>query len=236
MLPIVVHAAGSDSTSIMDLFIRYTYVIGVAIIAGGIIGYFFIVKKRRQKELKRQEDLKRASFEIGFTYNPNADIDLPDLRLFTTGYERVKKNVLTTTRSTIKWSIFDYQFQTGSGKNRTIHIQTVVMAQLGRELPEFHLSREGFFQKLGEVIGFKDIDFKDYPEFSKKYYLKGADEKTVRQVFTPHVILTITDQQLEGNMEAKGNFIVVYTPRRYVKPADLYQFFHRTRSIIDLFR
>ncbi len=182
-------------------------------------------------ERKRKKELKKVSFEIGFTYSPAADIELPDLELFRRGHARFKSNLLTTRRSSITWSIFDYQYSVG----RRIRKQTVVMAKLDRKLPEFSLSREYFYHRIGEIMGFKDIDFEEYPEFSQKYRLKGKDEDVIRQLFTPRVILTI-GQQLEGHVEAKGNFIIVYTPDKRIKAADLYEFFQKAIIIVNLFR
>ena len=110
------------------------------------------------------------------------------------------------------------------------------MAQLDRELPEFSLSTEHFYHKIIEFIGFEDIDFDEYPEFSQKYRLKGKDENAIRQLFTPHVILTLLSENLESNIEAKGNFIIVYTPEKRVPPADLYRFFQKATTIVDLFK
>lgn len=183
---------------------------------------------------KRQKEMKRASPEIGFTYNEVADIELPDLKLFSIGSSCSPevKSLLTTTRFYIKWSLFDYQFLIGENAQK----QTVVMAQLDNELPEFYLSRERFYHKFGEIIGFKDIDLQNYPEFSERYRLKGADEKAIRQLFTPQVISIITNQQLEAHIEAKGNFIIIYTPGRIVEPADLYSFFQKASIVINLFK
>lgn len=183
-------------------------------------------------EKKRQKQLEKVSREIGFTYTLKAAITLPDLRLFTSGHSRYKIHLLTSTRNFIAWSLFDYSYNVG----RHRRTQTVAMAQLDRELPEFSLSTEHFYHKIGEFIGFEDIDFDEYPEFSQKYRLIGKDENAVRQLFTPHVILTLLGEKLESNIEATGNFIIVYTPEKRVPPADLCRFFQKATAIVDLFK
>jgi hypothetical protein len=109
------------------------------------------------------------------------------------------------------------------------------MAQLDRELPKFSVLRKHFYHKVGKIIGFKEIVFDEYPEFSQKYYLKG-DEPTIRQLFSSHVILTIMGQQLVEHVEAGGNFIIMYTPNIQINPEDLYRFFQKAAIIINLFR
>lgn len=210
----------------MSLPLPYLVVLAVIICIICIVAYLILGEK------KRRQELERVSREIGFTYNPVADIQLPGLRLFTTGHSRFKKNLLTTTRSGVTWSLFDYRFSLGKNTQE----QTVAMAQLDRELPEFSLSREHFYHKLGDVIGLEDIDFEYYPEFSQKYRLTGKDKDAIRQLFTPGVISTITSQQLRECVEAKGNFIIIYTPRKRIKPQDLFGFFQKASTIVDLFR
>lgn len=205
----------------------------VMALAGVLYVAFFLLFPRLEGR-KRQEGMKKASFEIGFAYNQVADIELPDLKLFNTGSSHGGKikNLLTTTRDYIKWSIFDYRFSSGN----LIHEQTVIMAQLANDLPEFYLSGEYFYHKLGEIIGFKDIDFTEFPEFSKRYRLTGPDENAIRQLFTPYVISTITTQRLHAQIEAKGNFIIAYAPGTIVKPADLFRFSQEMSIIINLFK
>jgi len=205
--------------------LEYIVVLATAIFFICVLLYLALCERKRKKELKK------VSFETGFTYSPAADIELPDLELFRKGHARSKSNLLTTSESGITWSIFDYHYSVG----RRTRKQTVVMAQLDRELPEFSLSQEYFYHRIGEIMGFKDIDFEEYPEFSQKYRLKGKDENRIRQLFTPRVILTIS-QQMEGHVEAKGNFIIVYTPDKRVKAADLYEFFQKTIIIVNLFK
>lgn len=204
----------------------------VGMLALAIAVVISIVLYLNARDRKRREGLERASLEIGFVYSRVADVELPDLELFNMGRSIRKKNLLTATRNEIAWSVFDYEFSTG----KHVQMQTVVMAQLDRELPEFSLSREHFYHRLGELIGFKDIDFEYYPEFSRKYYLRGKDEEAVRELFTSHVISTIMSQELKSNVEGKGNFIIVYTPNVLVNPAHMYEFLQKVMVIINLFK
>ena len=176
-----------------------------------------------------QTKLEQISHEMGFTYTPEAAINLPNLKLFTTVRTGYACNLLTGKRHFIEWSIFDY-FISGSGAG-----QTVVMAQLDRELPEFSLSPEYFYDNIVEYTEFEDIKFDEYPEFSQKYYLKGKNVKSVKRLFNPHVIDTLLRENLDSNVEAKGNIIIVCTLIKCVNPKDLPTFFEKATTIVDLF-
>lgn len=210
----------------ISLPLPYIVILAVIICIISLVLYLIMSEK------KRRQELERVSREIGFTFSPSAHIQLPGLKLFSTGHSKSKKNLLTTTSGGVQWSIFDYRFSMG----RDTQEQTVAMAQLDRDLPEFSLSLEHFYHKIGDAIGLKDIDFEYYPEFSQKYRLTGKDENAVRQLFTPIVISTITSQELREHVEAKGNSIIMYTPRKRVKPEDLYGFFQKACIIVELFK
>ena len=210
----------------------------LAVIA--VIVFFLIFGCHNLYEKRRQKQLEKLSHEIGFLYVPRATIDLPDLKLFTIGRKknmgtqltkRFTHHLLTATHSFIKWSLFDYNVPVKGWPT-----QTVAMAQLDRELPEFYLLKEYFYNSTEEYSRFKDIDIEGYPGFSLRYHLKGKDDNAVRHLFTPHVILTILNENLRSNIEAKGNFIIIYTPKKRYSPEDLYRFIQTAKTIVDLFK
>ena len=50
-------------------------------------------------------------------------------------------------------------------------------------MPRFELKPEGFFDRIGSVLGGHDIDFAEDPEFSRACRLKGPDEPAIRETF-----------------------------------------------------
>jgi carbonic anhydrase len=210
------------------------------VILGAVIFSIFALGCIHIYERKRQKQLEELSRQTGFMYIPEATIEFPDLKFFTLGrrsnwgnllMKKSRSNLLTATRNFIKWSIFDYVVPVDDWPK-----QTIVMAQLHRELPEFYLLTEHFHDRVREYRRFEDIDIEGYPEFSLRYHLKGKDENAIRQLFTPHVILTILNESLKSNIEAKGNFIIIYTPKKRYELADMYEFFQKAETIVDLFK
>ncbi|MBU7047209.1 MAG: hypothetical protein HXS54_12320 [Theionarchaea archaeon] len=201
----------------------YNGVLIVVILGAFLLGCKIIYKTMRQTKLEK------ISHKMGFTYTPEATVNLPDLRLFTTVRTGHTRNLLTGKRHFITWSIFDY-FIAGKGGS-----QTVVMAQLDTKLPEFSLSPEYFYDNTGEYTGFQDIRFVEYPEFSQKYHLKGKNVKSVKRLFSPHVIERLLRENLDSKVEAKGYYIIICSLIRCVNPKDLPTFFQKATTIVDLF-
>jgi len=71
---------------------------------------------------------------------------------------------------------FNFHYQTGSGKNTQHHYLSVVTVELERAFPELRIHPESFFHKIGQAVGFADIDFESV-EFSKRFEVKGEDKK-----------------------------------------------------------
>jgi hypothetical protein len=56
------------------------------------------------------------------------------------------------------------------------HYFSIFTLALPERFPELTIEREGFFSKIGQALGFDDIDFESL-EFSKRYKVKSADKK-----------------------------------------------------------
>lgn len=71
---------------------------------------------------------------------------------------------------------FDYQYSTGSGKNRHTHRLSAAAVTLGCRFPELVIRPENLFDKMAAVVGLDDIDFESH-EFSKRFYVACRDRK-----------------------------------------------------------
>ena len=139
-------------------------------------------------EKKRREALEKVAGELGLEFFPQG---IPGLlgalqgfALFSTGRGHSATNTIRGLTDEVELTIFDLTYTTGSGKHSHTHRQTVIRfasSQLG--LPEFAVSPESFFHKIGRLFGIKDINFDEDPRFSKSFLLQGPSEAGVRQLF-----------------------------------------------------
>lgn len=214
----------------MELF--YYIVIGFFVFVAIVIGSIFRLAK------KRREDLKNAAHRYGFSYmssDPSIFAMLPRFDIFSKGHSRTVSNILRGELNKIKWTIFDYRYIVGGGKSSSTHLQTVIITQLDSNLPRFTIGPESFFHRIGDVFGYKDIDFIDNPDFSKKYLLKGPDEPSIRELFTPEVLRFFESRERGINVETDDNNIIIYNYGKLISPKNLYSFINEATRIVNLF-
>ena len=205
---------------LMSFFDDFMYgpiypVIVVLLIAAAIGIPFYLERKRR-------DELSAVARRMGFSFNPGNDKDilhwhdtgilasLPGFEVFKKGHSRDASNVMTGETDRVKLIIFDYKYTVGGGKSSSTHSQTMAVAELGNaHHPKFSLGHESFFDKLGEIVGFKDIDFPENKRFSDRYLLKGSDEAAVRAAFKPETMRFFESMKDAVNVEAEGSKMVI---------------------------
>ena len=101
--------------------------------------------------------------------------------------------------------------------------------------PAFQLRRKHLLHKVGQMFGYKDIDFLDYPQFSKRYLLRSDSEQATREFFTDEVIRFFEQLDEKWSIEAAGQALVVYQPSKRVKPAQLTAFFEKSWELFLTF-
>lgn len=141
-------------------------------------------------EHKRRKDLEALASSQGLAFLPDGpDRDLLDrtgLEFFNLGRRSSASNLIKAQSTAGPISFFDYSYTTGSGKQRNKRDFTLALIECPRaQVPAFELKPEAFIYKIGEMMGFKDIDLPAFPVFSEKYRLTAPDEAAARMFFTP---------------------------------------------------
>lgn len=131
-------------------------------------------------------------------------------KLFSTGGSRKVRYILSgNLESKEPALVFEYSYVVSTGKSSHTFFQHVLSVHLARNLPPFTLRPENFFHKIGEWLGFKDIDFETFPQFSESYRLKSNNEKQVRTVFNENV-LGFLSYEKGWWIECNGNTIIYF--------------------------
>ena len=92
------------------------------------------------------------------------------------------------------------------------HITVVHLSDIDLPIPDFALEPESLHTKFSEVVGGKDIDFDEYPDFSKGYYLRGYDEQAVRDFFNGDVIKYLESHD-EMHIECHKHRLLIFKQR-----------------------
>ena len=194
------------------------FVVFGIVVVGGLAWY------SSHQAKKRTEACQAQAGAMGLEFVETADEligRLGDFALFKRGRSKRTRNVLTGDAGDVKISIFDYRFTTGSGKNKTVHQQTVVLLESANiQAPSFSMRQQGFFDKFGKALGFQDIDFTSHPKFSKMFVLQGPNEEAVRKFFTPS-LLEFFETQDKVSVEGGFGRVMIYSGRKLLPPEEV---------------
>jgi len=223
--------SGDDPTEGPFLWYVLPGILGLA--ALGLLAWF-------RAERRRGETIQGLASRLGMGYEPEDERIVSDLLahlpLFREGRRQRARNVLRRSGSEREALLFDYSFVTGGGRSRRTHRQTVAAIRLpGTALPQFRLSPEHLFVKIGALLGMQDIDFESHPEFSRTYRLRGANEPAVRSLFQRSAI-SFFAREPGWSVDGDGEWLAVYRRERRVKPDDLPSFFESARRVAEMFR
>ena len=92
------------------------------------------------------------------------------------GHSRYASNILDGEYQGRQILAFDYHYTTGSGKNQQTHQISLFLLKLERPFPELRIFPESVFSKLGQMIGYQDIDFESV-EFSNAFTVQSDNRK-----------------------------------------------------------
>ena len=159
---------------------------------------------------------------------------LKDFELFRKGGRKRIINLMTKSAGLLeeKIHIFDYQYTVSTGKSAVTIRQSVFFVQskaLG--LPEMLLKPENFFHKIGNLLGMQDIDFEEWPEFSRKFLLQG-NEWRIRRTMTEELTRFFL---VEKNwcLESVGYFLIFYRPKKLVAHDELEKLYARGMDLYE---
>ncbi len=188
----------------------------VALVVAVAIGIAWI-------DQKRTEGMAAIAKQLRLRFYPKGDNSLfpllDQLEFFAYGDHKRIKNLLKGTVSqagrSLEVAIFDYYYTVGhysstqQDSNRKTFGQTVLLIyDESLQIPSFSLRPEHIFDKVGNFFGYEDINFPDYPDFSKRYRLQGQSELAVRSLFQPNLLKFYEKQKI--CTEARGFCVLIF--------------------------
>ncbi len=203
----------------------------------GIFGTLMFVLAM-QADKKRRSMLATFAEELGLLYTDALDdsdeSNFAGFQLSQQGHSHKIANVIVADSGELRMVVFDYRFTVGSGKNQSTRRQSVVMATSKlMNLPSFSIAPESFFHRIGELFGYKDIDFEDDPRFSGQFLLRGEDEAAIRSFFNSerrHRFHDFPDVTVEG----VGNHFLFYKPGKRWKVEETKELMNKALSIFSI--
>ena len=214
----------------------------IALIAAVLAGIGLLIYLGWRYERKRTEALQQIAAELGFDFSPGGDLvhspadRFAALRLFSQGRSRKVRNLMRGAGQNAEVSIFDYSYTVGSGKNKKTYRQTVICLESpALQIPDFELRPEHLFHRIGGLFGYQDIDFGDYPEFSRKYLLRGPNEAAIRSAFDAAIVAHLESLD-RAYVEGHSGQLVFYRHAKRVRPEEVRGLLEEAYGVFALLR
>jgi len=167
---------------------------------------------------QRQKRLRNLATEKGYQYANQVDWNTTYLKKFhffeIRPIER-KYNCLKGAFNdlNISWEIADVTFNEGQAFTAETFNTTLMVLKLNKKIPIFTMEKEAVLEKLFDRVmaftGYKDIDFKMYPDFSKKFLLMGNNEEEIRSFFTEEIIRFFENHHIY-HLESNGEALIIF--------------------------
>jgi len=186
---------------------------------------------------KRRRELDGLARALGLRFAPEGLAtlagELSEFHLCSSGHNRKVQNCLYGSVQDIEVSVFEYRYDTGGSSPTTYH-HAVACVRLPANLPAFRLSPTDIFHKIGNLFGYRDINFDTHPVFSRNCHLVGVNEAAIRKAFTPPV-LDFCENQPKLHVEGKGARLIVYR-NGFLKAKDASELLRIALHFSELFR
>lgn len=190
---------------------------------------------------ERTEQLNQLAHQLKMDFKPVDDWGLSnlleDFKLFRSGGAHKITNMLMEKddMETMDFRIFDFAYTVSTGKSSVTVRQTVLYVHSNAlALPQFWMKPESIFHKLGIWLGLqRDINFIEYPEFSKQYFLKSKDEAYTRATMQEQVLRYFT---IEKNwyLEGLGYMMLFYKQGVVLDIAQIKELREKGRKIYSM--
>jgi hypothetical protein len=206
----------------------------VALIAGIIA---IAVYAHRQAE-KRRAAIAAWAAGHGLTFRRDRDRSIESRYPFSClsqGHNRYAHNISSGQVRDYGVCAFDYHYETYSsdskGRRTTHHHHfSAVILQTALPLRPLAIRPENFLDRIGEFVGFDDIDF-ELAEFSREFHVKSPDKRWAFDVLHQESMEFLLAAP-RFNIEFQEGFAMVRRTRRFA-PEDFEAAFSVATGLID---
>jgi hypothetical protein len=190
-----------------------------AVVMSGIVGSIIQMRARRKRSL----DLRTLATRLGFDdFNPDRDegfaMGWGFISRLAQGRERYAFNLLRGTYHEQRLFVFDYHYQTGSGKSRKEHWCTMLMLICKEAFPQVTIEPggESMLTKIATAFGVgDDIQFES-AEFSRTFRVRSKDKRLAYDVCNPQMMeYLLANRDLEVEIQGPA-ILLAFAPQLHV--------------------
>lgn len=172
----------------------------------------------------RQVELRKFAAKNEFTFYPQkvrSSLKYKDFPVQKGAKLQYEENVLSKYTTLAKYEVSDITLsEVAMQSQNEIVITALMISEHDIHIPDFALEPEGLWSKFSELSGGKDIDFNEYPVFSKKYYLRSDNELAVRNFFG-EAMIRFFEAHEEMHVECHKSKLLIYVRRDVLNTNDI---------------
>ena len=172
---------------------------------------------------KRQKLLQKLSTILDWNYLPDPISNYDDLErffYFKTKWINFRYNNLESKNK--EFLLFDLSYSEGAFIAKEDLRSTFLQIKVPKKMPVFALDKENFMTTILHLSGMDDIDFKKNPDFSRRFYLRGEDEKAIRAFFTDDLIYFF-ESHPTFYLESNGDSLLIRSKERLASIQEIKQ-------------
>ena len=172
---------------------------------------------------KRQKLLQKLSTILDWNYLPDPISNYDDLErffYFKTKWINFRYNNLESKNK--EFLLFDLSYSEGAFIAKEDLRSTFLQIKVPKKMPVFALDKENFMTTILHLSGMDDIDFKKNPDFSRRFYLRGEDEKAIRAFFTDDLIYFF-ESHPAFYLESNGDSVLIRSKERLASIQEIKQ-------------
>lgn len=191
---------------------------------------------------QRQKRLRNLATEKDYQYSSQVDwntIYLKKFHFFEIRPIEGKSNSLKGTYEdlNVTWEIADITFNEGQAFTAETFNTTLMVLKLNKKIPVFTMEKEGVFERIFDRVmaftGYKDVDFKMYPDFSKKFLLMGNNEAEIRSFFTNEIIRFFENHHIY-HLESNGEALLIFNKIKLARTDETLEFIDYGKELATL--
>ena len=169
--------------------------IAIFVIAGLVTAALWYLQTLAVAKRRRRMSEVAASHGLAFSAkDPFRMVVTLPLDFFDHGHSRKVSNVMyARTPDGRDVRAFDYEYTTGSRKNRHVYYHSCGLISTGAEWPRLTLGPEGFFERVRDVIGGAGIQFES-EEFNRTWEVRSADPRFAAAMIDPEMMLFLMEK------------------------------------------
>ena len=133
-----------------------------------------------------------------------------------------------------KMLLFDLNYSEGAFIAKEDIKATFLYIKIDRRLPSFLLDKENFYSNLYSWIGEKkDIDFKEFPDFSRNFHLSGKNRKEIQRLFSKKLVFFFESHNIY-HLECNGSGLLIKGKDRLLSTQEIKRMLAYGNDLVQL--